>query len=91
MIVGARRRPLHVAAAILPLVAFLLPIMLLFLGFAVDLSYMQATRMELRCATDCAARGSRDGVSSARQRKPPPETKRRRPRGLTWWPAKGFG
>lgn len=40
----------------LPLVAFLLPILLIFLGFAVDLAYMQTTRMELLAAADSAAR-----------------------------------
>lgn len=42
--------------AILPLVAVLLPIFILLLGFSVDLAFMQATRAELRTATDVAAR-----------------------------------
>lgn len=42
--------------AMLPLVAILLPVLIIFLGFSVDLAYMQNTRMELRSATDAAAR-----------------------------------
>jgi Ca-activated chloride channel homolog len=42
--------------AMLPLIAFLLPVLIIFLGFSVDLAYMQNTRMELRAATDAAAR-----------------------------------
>lgn len=42
--------------AMLPLVALLLPIVVIMLGFAVDLAFMQTTRAELRLATDVAAR-----------------------------------
>jgi Ca-activated chloride channel homolog len=42
--------------AMLPLIALLLPVLIIFLGFSVDLAYMQNTRMELRSATDAAAR-----------------------------------
>jgi uncharacterized protein YegL len=42
--------------AILPLVAFLLPVLVILLGFSVDLAFMQTTRIELRSATDAAAR-----------------------------------
>lgn len=42
--------------AMLPLIALLLPVLVIFLGFSVDLAYMQNTRMELRSATDAAAR-----------------------------------
>lgn len=42
--------------AMLPLVALLLPILILLLGFSVDMAYMQTTRAELRTATDSAAR-----------------------------------
>lgn len=42
--------------AILPLVALLLPVLIVMLGFSVDLAFMQATRSELRTATDTAAR-----------------------------------
>jgi Ca-activated chloride channel family protein len=44
--------------AMLPLIALLLPVVLLLMGFAVDLAYMQNTRMELRAATDAAARAA---------------------------------
>ncbi|QDS98132.1 VWA domain-containing protein [Adhaeretor mobilis] len=49
--------------AMLPLIAFLLPVLLIFLGFAVDLAYMQNTRMELRAATDAAARAGATELS----------------------------
>jgi Flp pilus assembly protein TadG len=56
----------------LPLIALLLPMLLIFLGFAVDLAYMQTTRMELQAAADSASRAGAtrlsqtDNVSDAR-------------------------
>lgn len=47
----------------LPLIAILLPIMLIFLGFAVDLAYMQTTRMELQAAADSSARAGATRLS----------------------------
>ncbi|MEO0529039.1 MAG: vWA domain-containing protein [Planctomycetota bacterium] len=41
---------------IVPVLAVLLPVLVLFLGFAVDLSWMQAVRMEVRASVDAAAR-----------------------------------
>lgn len=52
--IGRNRRDRR--GAMLPLIAILLPVMIIFLGFSVDLAYMQNTRMELRAATDVAAR-----------------------------------
>jgi Ca-activated chloride channel family protein len=58
--------------AMLPLIAILLPMLLIFLGFAVDLAYMQTTRMELQAAADSAARAGatrlsqNDNVNDAR-------------------------
>lgn len=49
--------------AILPLVAITMPVMLILLGFSVDLAYMQNTRMELRAATDAAARAAATRLS----------------------------
>ena len=49
--------------AMLPLIAVLLPVMLIFLGFAVDLAYMQTTRMELQAAADSAARAGATRLS----------------------------
>ena len=43
---------------IVPLVAILLPVLLILLGFSVDLAHMQKTRSELRLATDSAARSA---------------------------------
>lgn len=42
----------------LPMIALLLPVLIVFLGFAVDLAYMQNTRLELRAVTDAAARAA---------------------------------
>lgn len=42
--------------AMLPLISIVLPILIIFLGFAVDLAYMQTTRMQLLAASDAAAR-----------------------------------
>lgn len=47
----------------LPLIAVLLPVIIVFLGFSVDLAYMQMTRLELRAATDAAARSAATELS----------------------------
>jgi Flp pilus assembly protein TadG len=47
----------------LPLIAILLPALLIFLGFAVDLAYMQTTRLELQAAADAAARAGATRLS----------------------------
>ncbi|QDU88133.1 von Willebrand factor type A domain protein [Pirellulimonas nuda] len=47
----------------LPLIAVLLPVLVLFLGFAVDVAHMQNTRMQLRLATDSAARAAASTLS----------------------------
>lgn len=47
----------------LPMIALLLPIMIVFLGFSVDLAYMQNTRLELRAVTDNAARAAATALS----------------------------
>ena len=47
----------------LPLIAILLPVLLIFLGFAVDLAYMQTTRMELQAVADSAARAGATRLS----------------------------
>lgn len=58
--------------AMLPLIAVMLPVLMVFVGFAVDLAYMQNTRLEMRAATDSAARAAAtnlsftDSVSQAR-------------------------
>ena len=49
--------------AMLPLIVILLPVVLILMGFAVDLAYMQNTRMELRAATDAAARAAATSLS----------------------------
>ena len=42
--------------AILPLLAFLFPLVVIMLGFSIDLALMQNSRAELRAAADAAAR-----------------------------------
>lgn len=49
----ARRR-----AATAVVVVIVLPVLLLFIGFSVDLAYMQLTRAQLRAATDLAAKAA---------------------------------
>lgn len=50
---GAKRH-----GVILPLFVFLLPVVLLFLGFTVDVAYVQKSRAELRAVSDIAARAA---------------------------------
>ncbi len=50
-------------AAILTLFIFLLPVLLLMLGFSVDLAYMHLVQTELRLASDNAARVAADNLS----------------------------
>ncbi|MEM8946177.1 MAG: VWA domain-containing protein [Planctomycetota bacterium] len=63
LLIGRQRDFASRRGAILPLVAVTLPVMLIFLGFSVDLAYMQNTRMELRAATDAAARAAATRLS----------------------------
>ena len=64
----------HRRGVVVPLVAILLPVLLVLLGFSVDVAYMQSTQAELRMATDNAARAGaadlalNDNVASARAR-----------------------
>ena len=44
--------------AFIPLLAVLLPVILVFVAFSVDIAYIQLTRTELRTATDAAARAA---------------------------------
>ena len=50
-------------AAILTLFILVLPILLVFLGFAVDMAYMQLVQTEMRLASDNAARVAADNLS----------------------------
>ncbi len=50
-------------AAILTLFVFLLPVLLIMLGFSVDMAYMQLVQTEMRLATDNAARVAADNLS----------------------------
>lgn len=59
----SRRANARRQGAILPLVAIIMPVMLILMGFSVDLAYMQNSRMELRAATDAAARAAATKLS----------------------------
>lgn len=50
-------------AAILTLFVFLLPVLLVMLGFSVDMAYMQLVQTEMRLAADNAARVAADSLS----------------------------
>jgi len=51
--------------AIVPLFAVLLPVLLIFCGFAINLAYMQVVTTELKIATDCAAHAGGRAMSVA--------------------------
>ena len=51
--------------AIIPLFAVLLPVLLIFCGFAINLAYMQVVTTELKIATDCAAHAGGRAMSIA--------------------------
>ncbi len=44
--------------SILTMLLILLPVLILFVGFAIDYAYMQRARTELRRATDLAAKAA---------------------------------
>lgn len=48
-----------------PFIAVVLPVLVLFLGFSVDLAYMQSVRMETRAAVDAAARAGAATLSKS--------------------------
>jgi hypothetical protein len=49
--------------AVIVLVAIILPALMMFVGFSVDLAHMQRTRTELRVATDLAAKSAAAALS----------------------------
>ena len=51
--------------AILPLFAVLLPVLLIFAGFAINMAYMQLVATELKITTDCAAHAGGRAMSVA--------------------------
>ena len=51
--------------AIVPMFAILLPVLLIFCGFAINLAYMQVVTTELKIATDCAAHAGGRAMSVA--------------------------
>lgn len=57
------RYPSNRRGAMLPLIAIMLPVLMVFIGFAVDLAHMQNTRLEMRAATDSAARAAATNLS----------------------------
>jgi Ca-activated chloride channel homolog len=62
-IFAKRLAPNNRKAAILTLFIFLLPVLLIMLGFSVDLAYMHLVKTELRLASDNAARVAADSLS----------------------------
>lgn len=58
------RRP-NRNGAIVPLFAILMPVLLIFCGFALNLAYMQVVTTELKIATDCAAHAGGRAMSVA--------------------------
>ena len=51
--------------AIIPMFALLLPLLLIFCGFAVNLAYMQVVNTELKIATDAGAHAGGRAMSVA--------------------------
>ena len=62
MSVNSTRRTVR-RGAIAPLMAFLIPVVLLLCGVCVNFAYMQLCRTELRVATDSAARAAGRALS----------------------------
>lgn len=56
--IGSHRR-----AAVVALLAFVLPVLLIFIGFSIDLANMQRVRTELRIATDLAAKSAAETLA----------------------------
>ncbi len=59
----ARKQPNKRRAAILTLFVFLLPVLLVMLGFSIDMAYMQLVQTEMRLASDNVARIAADNLS----------------------------
>ena len=53
--------------AVLPLFAILLPMLLIFCGFAINLAYMQVVSTEMKIATDCAAHAGGRAMSVSQE------------------------
>ena len=53
--------------AVIPLFAVLLPVLLIFCGFALNLAYMQVVSTEMKIATDCAAHAGGRAMSVSQE------------------------
>ena len=53
--------------AVIPLFAILLPVLLIFCGFAINLAYMQVVSTEMKIATDCAAHAGGRAMSVSQE------------------------
>ena len=53
--------------AVIPLFAILLPVLLIFCGFAINLAYMQVVTTEMKIATDCAAHAGGRAMSASQE------------------------
>ena len=60
---NCRRRSKPRRGAIIILIAFLLPVLFVLVGFSIDMANMQRTRTELRTATDLAAKGASETLA----------------------------
>lgn len=63
-----REKPNSRRGAMLPLIAVALPVVVILLGFAVDLAFMQLTRLELQAVTDAAARAGASALAETDSR-----------------------
>ena len=59
----ARKRNSNRRGAIIPVFAFMLPVLLIFSGFAINLAYMQCVTTEMKIATDAAAHAAGRAMS----------------------------
>lgn len=53
--------------AVIPMFAILLPVLLIFCGFAINLAYMQVASTEMKIATDCAAHAGGRAMSVSQE------------------------
>ena len=62
------RRPVaHRKGAMMPVVAFMLPVIMIFIGYSVNLAYMELAKTELRLSCDSAAKAALINFGSTQQ------------------------
>lgn len=55
---NARRRMINRKGAMLPVVAFMMPIIMIFVGYSINIAYMELAKTELRVTCDSAAKAA---------------------------------